>query len=136
MRQQRILLIDSEVYVAHLLEFSLNMEGYQVVVAGSGEQAMEWITSGEQIDLAIVSADLPDCSALELCRTLSAGEAIGEVPIFLLAAADRELDEKEIIAAGVSNVLKRPVNTSALMREVKATLSTGRAETRNAIRTF
>lgn len=123
MRQQRILVVDSEIYVAHLLEFSLSMEGYQVVVAGTGEQALEWYASGEQVDLAVIAEELSDTSGLQLCRQLNESDRLAELPMFLLSGSNAEPPMQQISESGVSKVLSKPVKTPVLMQAVKAALN-------------
>lgn len=136
MRQLRILVVDSEIYVAHLLEFSLSMEGYQVVVTGTGEQALEWYASGEQVDLAIVAENLSDTSGLKLCRQLNENDRLAELPIFLLSGLENKLSKQQISESGVSKVLRKPVSTPALMKAVKTALNEEMVNGRVTLRTF
>jgi CheY-like chemotaxis protein len=136
LRQQRILVVDSEIYVAHLLEFSLGMEGYHVVVTGTGEQAREWYASGEQVDLALIADDLSDGSGLELCRELHESDGLAELPIFLLSGKGNDLTEEQAREYEVSRLLRKPVSTPVLIKAVKMALNGQSADGRDVIRTL
>ncbi len=136
MRQQRILVVDSEIYVAHLLEFSLSMEGYQVVVTGTGEQALEWYASGEHVDLAVIAEELIDGSGLELCRQLNDNDGLAELPIFLLSGAETPPKGQQMDESGVSKVLRKPVSTPVLIKAVKAALAGDSVDGSTMLRAF
>ena len=85
----RILLVDDEEAILKLLRFPLEKEGYQVVTARDGEEALETF-SGERFDLVILDLMLPRVDGMEVCRRLRAQSI---VPIIILTAKSDEFDK-------------------------------------------
>ena len=69
MSKGKILVVDDEIYIVHILDFSLGMEGYDVVTALDGEQALERIQS-EKPDLIVLDIMMPKLDGYETCRML------------------------------------------------------------------
>ncbi|HEY3071111.1 MAG TPA: response regulator, partial [Gaiellaceae bacterium] len=84
-----ILLVDDEESVQKLLAFPLEREGFRVVQARDGEEALTCFDEND-VDLVILDIMLPKVDGLEVCRRLRARSA---VPIIMLTARDDELDK-------------------------------------------
>lgn len=117
MRQKRILVVDDELFIAHILEFCLAMEGYDVVATGRGEEVSQLI-AGLPLDLAIIDFTLPDTCGLDLARELVANERLREIPIILLTTDSDEIDMKEVGRAGVRTIVTKPINTPELIKTI------------------
>ncbi len=118
MRRKRILIIDDELFIAHILEFCLSMEGYDVVVAADGENISE-IVDGRQLDLAIIDFALSDSCGLDIVRELHSFEHLNELPIILLTAESDEIDSEQVNEAGVGTIVTKPISTPELTRTIK-----------------
>ena len=84
-----ILLVDDEASVRKVLTFPLERDGYTVVQAADGEEALERF-GGQPVDLVVLDIMLPKLDGLEVCRRLRAHST---VPIIMLTARDDELDK-------------------------------------------
>src|SRR3712207_9396883 len=88
-RSPRILLVDDEPPIQTLLSFPLQRDGYEVVAASDGQEALTRF-SEQSFDLVVLDLMLPKVDGLEVCRRLRARSA---VPIIMLTAKSEEIDK-------------------------------------------
>ena len=100
----RILLVDDEEAILKLLRFPLEKEGYQVVTARDGDEALETFTR-EDFDLVILDLMLPHVDGMEVCRRIRAQSI---VPIIMLTAKSDEFD-KRVLEGGTHSINVRIV---------------------------
>ena len=91
MSRGRILVVDDEIYIVHILDFSLGMEGYEVITALDGEEALEKANEHKP-DLVVLDIMMPKMDGYETCKALKAGEATKHIPVILLSAKGRNVD--------------------------------------------
>src|SRR5438874_8158884 len=89
----RILVVDDEIYIVHILDFSLGMEGYEVLTALDGEQAIEK-ANAEHPDLIVLDIMMPKLDGYETCKMLKSNDATKSIPVILLSAKGRNVDQK------------------------------------------
>ena len=82
---RRILIADDEHNIRHILDFSLHAEGFDVLVAQDGEEAMAMAAS-ESPDLIIMDVMMPGCGGIEACRQLKQNQRTKHIPVILLTA--------------------------------------------------
>src|SRR5438874_2455248 len=117
-RSARILLVDDEQPIQTLLSYPLRKEGYEVVQATDGEQALERFE--EQIfDLVVLDLMLPKLDGLEVCRQLRSRSA---VPIIMLTAKDDELDKVLGLELGADDYITKPFSIREFRSRVRAEL--------------
>jgi DNA-binding response OmpR family regulator len=113
-----ILLVDDEQTLVEGLEYNLKKEGYRVVTASDGVQAIER-AAAEQPDLVILDLMLPRKDGLEVCKDLRRSSS---VPIIILTAKDTELDTVLALEFGADDYLVKPFRLRELLARVKAQL--------------
>jgi DNA-binding response OmpR family regulator len=113
-----ILLVDDEPTLIEGLEYNLKKEGYRVVTASDGIEAME-SAEAEQPDLVILDLMLPRKDGIEVCRELRRSSM---VPIIILTAKDSELDTVLALEIGADDYLVKPFRLRELLARVKAQL--------------
>lgn len=113
-----ILLVDDEESVQRLLTFPLEREGFRVVQARDGEEALDRFSS-EQVDLVVLDVMLPKLDGLEVCRRLRA-ESI--VPIIMLTARDEEVDKVLGLELGADDYITKPFSIREFRSRVRALL--------------
>src|SRR5438046_8632874 len=99
MAKGKILVVDDEIYIVHILDFSLGMEGYQVLTALDGEQALEKARA-EHPDLIVLDIMMPKLDGYETCKLLKADETTREISVILLSAKGRNVDQKIRLEVG------------------------------------
>ena len=113
-----ILLVDDEDAVQKLLTYPLEHEGFRVLQARDGEEALERFES-EPVDLVVLDLMLPKLDGLEVCRRLRASSA---VPIIMLTARDDELDKVVGLELGADDYITKPFSIREFRSRVRALL--------------
>jgi DNA-binding response OmpR family regulator len=113
-----ILLVDDEDSVQKLLTYPLERDGFRVVQARDGEQALA-LFGHEQIDLVVLDLMLPKVDGLEVCRRLRAGS---DVPIIMLTARGEELDKVLGLELGADDYITKPFSIREFRSRVRALL--------------
>jgi DNA-binding response OmpR family regulator len=113
-----ILLVDDEDSVQKLLAYPLEREGFRVLQARDGEEALERFAS-ERVDLVVLDVMLPKLDGLEVCKRL---RAHSEVPIIMLTARDDELDKVLGLELGADDYITKPFSIREFSSRVRALL--------------
>jgi DNA-binding response OmpR family regulator len=123
-----ILLVDDEDSIQKLLAYPLEREGFRVLQARDGEEALERFAS-ERVDLVVLDLMLPKLDGLEVCRRL---RAVSEVPIIMLTARDDELDKVLGLELGADDYITKPFSIREFRSRVRALLRRASAPRRVA----
>ncbi|NEU30598.1 response regulator transcription factor [bacterium LRH843] len=126
--EKRILVVDDEKPIADILKFNLEKEGYNVVCAYDGMQAIEIVTK-EQPDLILLDIMLPYKDGMEVCREVRKSY---DIPIIMLTAKDSEIDKVLGLELGADDYVTKPFSTRELLARVKANLRRHKAQEEEA----
>ncbi|HZQ15659.1 MAG TPA: response regulator transcription factor [Gaiellaceae bacterium] len=118
-----ILLVDDEDSVRTVLAFPLERDGFTVVQAADGEEALERFAA-ENVDLVVLDLMLPRLDGLEVCKRLRASSS---VPIIMLTARDDELDKVIGLELGADDYITKPFSIREFRSRVRALLRRARA---------
>ena len=121
MSKGRILVVDDEIYIVHILDFSLGMEGYEVLTALDGEQALERLKS-ERPDLIVLDIMMPKVDGYEVCRTIKSNPETQHIPVILLSAKGRNVDQKMGFDVGADDYITKPFSPRKLVERINALL--------------
>ena len=113
-----ILLVDDEESIQKLLAFPLERDGFRVVPAHDGEEALDRFAQ-ERVDLVVLDVMLPRLDGLEVCRRL---RSTSSVPILMLTARDDELDKVLGLELGADDYLTKPFSVREFRSRVRALL--------------
>ena len=114
----RILLVDDEQSVQTLLTYPLRKEGYEVIAASTGREALARFQEG-QFDLVVLDVMLPEVDGFDVCRQLRAKSS---VPIIMLTAKAEELDKVLGLELGADDYITTPFSMREFRSRVKAVL--------------
>src|SRR5437588_7978025 len=117
-----ILLVDDEAAVQKLLTYPLEQEGFRVLQAGDGEEALRRFEA-EHVDLVVLDIMLPRLDGLEVCKRL---RATSSVPIIMLTARDDELDKVIGLELGADDYITKPFSIREFRSRVRALLRRAR----------
>jgi DNA-binding response OmpR family regulator len=118
-----ILLVDDEESVRKVLAFPLEKDGFTVVQAADGEEALRRFDDND-VDLVVLDIMLPRLDGLEVCKRLRATSA---VPIIMLTARDDELDKVIGLELGADDYITKPFSIREFRSRVRALLRRARA---------
>lgn len=118
MKIYRILVVDDEKPIVDILQFNLEREGYQVMTAFDGEEAL-LKAEKENPDLILLDIMLPKIDGFQVCRKI---RTFSQVPIIMLTAKDEEVDKVLGLELGADDYVTKPFGTRELMARVKANL--------------
>jgi DNA-binding response OmpR family regulator len=117
-RSARILLVDDEQSIQTLLSYPLRKEGYDVVQATDGRQALDRFEE-QAFDLVVLDLMLPKVDGLEVCRQLRSRSA---VPIIMLTAKSDEIDKVVGLELGADDYITKPFSLREFSSRIKAAL--------------
>ncbi|HLO13140.1 MAG TPA: response regulator YycF [Pseudoneobacillus sp.] len=115
---KKILVVDDEKPIADILQFNLKKEGYEVVCAYDGNEALRRVEDF-QPDLILLDIMLPQRDGMEVCREVRKKY---EIPIIMLTAKDSEIDKVLGLELGADDYVTKPFSTRELIARVKANL--------------
>jgi DNA-binding response OmpR family regulator len=120
-RAPRILLVDDEQSIQTLLSYPLRKEGYEVVQASDGREALDRFGEAS-FDLVILDVMMPRLDGLEVCRRL---RTRSDVPIIMLTAKAEEIDKVVGLEMGADDYITKPFSMREFRSRVKAALRRG-----------
>ena len=121
MAKGKILVVDDEIYIVHILDFSLGMEGYEVITALDGENAIEKARA-EHPDLIVLDIMMPKLDGYETCKMLKADDDTRGIPVILLSAKGRNIDQKIGFEVGADDYITKPFSPRKLVERINAIL--------------
>jgi len=121
MSKGKILVVDDEIYIVHILDFSLGMEGYEVVTALDGEQALHKVKS-DKPDLVVLDIMMPKLDGYETCKILKTDPETKNIPVILLSAKGRNVDQKMGFQVGADDYITKPFSPRKLVERINMIL--------------
>lgn len=115
---KKVLVVDDEKPISDIIKFNLEKEGYEVVVAYDGEEALQKVES-ESPDLIVLDLMLPKIDGLEVAKQVWAKRS---TPIIMVTAKDSELDKVLGLELGADDYVTKPFSNRELVARVKANL--------------
>jgi two-component system alkaline phosphatase synthesis response regulator PhoP len=117
----KILVVDDEIYIVHILDFSLGIEGYEVMTALDGEQALAKVAQ-DRPDLIVLDIMMPKLDGYETCKALKGNPETRDIPVILLSAKGRNVDQKVGFEVGADDYITKPFSPRKLVERINAIL--------------
>jgi two-component system phosphate regulon response regulator PhoB len=121
MAKQKILAVDDEEDILELLRFNLTKEGFAVIGAASGEEALKFARA-EKPELILLDLLLPGIDGLEVARRLKKDASTKEIPIIMVTAKGEEADIVAGLEVGAEDYITKPFSRKVLIARVRAVL--------------
>jgi CheY-like chemotaxis protein len=109
-----ILLVDDEPSIRETVSFILEMEGYRVVTAGNGDDALEQIRR-LQPPVVLLDAMMPRRDGFDVCRTVKSDPALAATKIVMLTALGQKTDQEKAMVAGADFYVTKPFDEEELL---------------------
>jgi len=117
----RVLVVDDEHDIVELVRYNLEREGYEILCAATGEQALQMARS-HMPDLVVLDLMLPEMGGLEVTRHLKQGEKTRRIPVVMLTARGEEADIVAGLELGADDYVTKPFSPRVLAARVRAVL--------------
>lgn len=117
--EQTILVIDDSPTIVKFVSFSLRNQGFNVMTACDGMDAIEKISNNpDSVDLIITDLNMPNVDGYEFISTLRRNSKYQNVPIIILSSEEDDDDKQKGLEAGANSYLVKPFKSSILLREI------------------
>ena len=120
-RPARVLVVDDEGVVRALVSRTLEAEGHEVVQAGNGREALEWLAHNHDVDVVLTDVIMPELGGRELCERLAAD--FPDVPVIWMSGYPRDTALGDTSSAGSPPFLHKPIPLDVLVRTVEGVLA-------------
>jgi DNA-binding response OmpR family regulator len=117
----KILIVDDEPNVLRMVSYTLNAEGFEVLVAQTGNEALIKVLT-EAPDLVLLDVMLPDMSGAEVCEQLRKRQDTIDLPVIMLSALAQVPDKIRGLEAGADEYITKPITPGELVARIKALL--------------
>jgi len=118
---KQILVVDDEPYMVKLLEYNLRKDGYKVITAYNGYEALQKVEQTKP-DLIIADVKMPQMDGYELCRRLRSNAETKSIPFIFLTAKGQISERIEGLKKGADDYITKPFNPKELLARIEATL--------------
>ena len=114
----KILAVDDEKHIVRLVQITLEKEGYELVTASTGREALEKVAS-EKPDLVVMDVMMPEMDGLEALEKMKSDPATANIPVIMLTAKAQDSDVFRGWQSGADLYLTKPFNPAELVTFVK-----------------
>jgi two-component system phosphate regulon response regulator PhoB len=135
MSKGTVLVVDDEEDILEIVRYNLSKEGYRVICAESGEQALQKVRT-DSPDIVILDLMLPGVDGLDVCRQIKSGAGTAPIPVIMLTARTQEADMVVGFELGADDYITKPFSPRVLSARVKAVLRRSRAQESDAVQHF
>jgi DNA-binding response OmpR family regulator len=118
----KILVVDDDPYILMSLEFLMKKNGYDVMVARNGKEALELVNK-QLPQLVLLDIMMPDVDGYEICRYIKASNALKQTKVVFMSAKTKETDIKKGYDLGASLYVTKPFSTRELVKQIKELLA-------------
>jgi CheY-like chemotaxis protein len=118
MTGKKVLVVDDEIHIVHVVAIKLRNNGYEVITASDGAQAYEQACS-EKPDIIVTDYQMPVMTGLELIEKVRETDEINNIPVILLTARSFAIEEEQKQQLEISECLSKPFSPKELLRSVE-----------------
>jgi DNA-binding response OmpR family regulator len=118
---KKILIADDEQNIVISIEFLLRREGFEVLIAGDGEEALAKVRA-ERPDLVLLDVMMPRMNGFDVCQALRADPDLSATRILMLTAKGRDTEVSKGLGLGADGYMTKPFSTKELLAEVRKLL--------------
>lgn len=124
---ERILIVDDDLDSLKLIGLMLQRQGYEILVANSGGQALGKALH-EQPDLVILDIMMPDMDGYETMKRIRANRRLAKIPLISVTAKAMKGDRQKCLNAGASDYISKPVDIDLLLALLRVWIGRARAD--------
>jgi two-component system alkaline phosphatase synthesis response regulator PhoP len=113
-RLRHILVADDEPHIGRIIKMKLEAGPFRVTLAYDGQEALDFVNNGEQIDLVLLDLMMPKLSGLDVLRRIREQERFDSLPCIILTAGGEAKHERDALALGATQFLTKPFSPKKL----------------------
>ncbi len=113
-RLSHILVADDEPHIGRIIKMKLEQGAFKVTLAYDGQEALDFINSGEQLDLVLLDLMMPKLSGLDVLRRIRAQEKFRSLPCIILTAGGEAKHERDALELGATQFVTKPFSPKKL----------------------
>ena len=121
MANEKILVVDDEEHIAELINYNLTNNGYKVIIANNGIDAVK-VAIEEKPSLILLDLMIPGKDGYDVCKEIRSNSEIRNTPIIMLTAKSEEFDKRLGLEIGADDYITNPFSVRELLARVKAVL--------------
>lgn len=118
MSGKKVLVVDDEIHIVHVVAIKLRNNGYEVLTAGNGAEAFE-LACEEKPDIIVTDYQMPVMSGSEFVEKLHSNEVTRAIPVIMLTARNFVIDDKQREELGISQCLSKPFSPKELLENIE-----------------
>ena len=121
MAGKKVLVVDDEIHIVHVVAIKLRNNGYDVITAENGAEAFK-IACEEKPDVIVTDFQMPLMTGLEMVESLRQNSEMADVPVIMLTARGFAIDDNQKQQLRISECLSKPFSPKELLRTVEDVL--------------
>ncbi len=118
MSGKKVLVVDDEIHIIHVVAIKLRSNGFEVVTASNGAQAYE-LACSENPDLIVTDFQMPVMDGFELVRKLREKEQTKDIPVIMLTARSFSIEQEQKEQLNISDCLGKPFSPKELLKKIE-----------------
>ena len=118
MEAKKILVVDDEIHIVHVVAIKLRNNGYEVITAANGAEAFD-LACSEKPDVVVTDLQMPVMTGLELVEKIRQNQKIQDIPVILLTARNFAIEDKQQEDLRISDCLSKPFSPKELLRSIQ-----------------
>ena len=121
MEGKKVLVVDDEIHIVHVVSIKLRNNGFQVIPAENGKEAFT-LACEEKPDIIVTDFQMPGMTGLELVQKLRQNEVTKDIPVIMLTARSFAVEDEQKQDLQISQCLSKPFSPSELLRSIEDVL--------------
>ena len=121
MANKKVLVVDDEIHIVHVVAIKLRNNGYEVATASNGAEAFE-IACNEKPDIIVTDYQMPVMTGIQLVENIRAEASISDMPVILLTARSFAVEDEQTERLEISECLSKPFSPKELLRCIEDVL--------------
>ncbi|UCC21761.1 MAG: response regulator [Planctomycetota bacterium] len=118
MAEKKVLVVDDEIHIIHVVAIKLRNNGYDVISAENGADAFE-LAREQQPDIVVTDFHMPVMTGLDLVRELRQNETTKDIPVIMLTARGFAIEDEQKEDLQISEFLSKPFSPKELLRSIE-----------------
>ena len=118
---KKVLVVDDEIHIVHVVAIKLRNNGFEVITAANGAEAFE-LTCDEKPDIVVTDFQMPVMTGLELVEKIRQNEETKDIPVILLTARNFAIEDKQKEDLQICDCLSKPFSPKELLRSIQDVL--------------